>query len=243
MKTQATAKASPAKTKQSVPEKTKTGAILFELENLLIHGRQIEFQAIKSVLSDKGIKLSTMEYVRACMDKPSRDFLTTLLADAGKSRLSKEKIEEELEEAAHKAIGSGKHSPPAPLIHLINEAGKRGHVIGALSNWDKETAAGLLSRLGLDIPRSNIYSCREHWNQPAVDGWLRLAKAVGVPPGRCMCLVTGLRSYRAALSARMPCIVMPDEYTSYQDFSGADMLIEGFTQHHGDEVLSLLETR
>ena len=230
------------KTKLSVPETTRTGALLFELENILVHGRQIEFQVIKSVLSDKGIKPSTMDLVRLCMDKSSRDFLTPLLADAGKARLSKEKIEEELEEAMHKALASGKQSPSAPLMTLLNEAGKRGHILGALSNWDKETAAALLSRLGLDIPRSNTYSCREHWHSPSVDGWLRLAKAVGVPPGRCLCLVTGLKSYRAALSARMSCVALPDEFTAFQDFGGADMVIDVLAPRQVEDVLAILET-
>lgn len=237
-----TTKAAAPKAKQSV-ETPRTGAVLFELENLLIHGHHVEFQILKSVLGEKDIKITPLQFARYCLDKPSRDFVPALLAAEGKTRLSPEKIEEELEAAGRKSLETGKHTPPAPLVSLFAEAQKRGHVLGALSSWDKETAVALLGRLNVDIPRSSIFSCREHWHSPGVDGWLRLSRTVGVSPSRCLCLVSSNRSCRAAINAGMPCVVLPDEYTSFQDYTGADAVIDTLAPRHVDEILALMERR
>ena len=60
---------------------------------------------------------------------------------------------------------------------------------------------------------------------------LKIAKAMSKSPRVCIALVSSMASCKSALSAGMRCVALPDAFTSFQDFGGADVVYE-----HGDEV-------
>ncbi len=47
-------------------------------------------------------------------------------------------------------------------------------------------------------------------------------------------------SAKAALSAGMRCVVVPDEFTVFQDFSGADVILDLESEFDPDELLNML---
>ena len=59
---------------------------------------------------------------------------------------------------------------------------------------------------------------------PRAEHWLRMAKAVGRNPKRCLAIVSSMSTTKTALAAMMHAVVVTDEFTEYQDFCGANLV-------------------
>jgi beta-phosphoglucomutase-like phosphatase (HAD superfamily) len=101
----------------------------------------------------------------------------------------------------------------------------------AVLSWQPEREArALAERVGLMKWKPALLSFSEvHHEFPGPDTYLRGLKPLGSTPHRSIALVTSRPSSHAALAAGMRCAVVPDEYTGFQDFSGADWVADAWT--------------
>ena len=67
-------------------------------------------------------------------------------------------------------------------------------------------------------------------------------KAIGVPACRCVAVVESAVACNAALEAGLRCVVAPDEFTAYQDFGGADQVVEDLKDVHAKDLQALLHS-
>jgi beta-phosphoglucomutase-like phosphatase (HAD superfamily) len=67
-------------------------------------------------------------------------------------------------------------------------------------------------------------------------------KAIGVPARRCVTVVESAVACNAALEAGLRCVVVPNEFTAYQDFGGADQVVEDLKDVHANELQALLHS-
>ena len=61
---------------------------------------------------------------------------------------------------------------------------------------------------------------------PRSDTWMKIAKTASITTRKCLVLATSMIACKSAMAADMQCVAIPDEYTSYQDFSGANMILD-----------------
>jgi beta-phosphoglucomutase-like phosphatase (HAD superfamily) len=79
---------------------------------------------------------------------------------------------------------------------------------------------------------------------PRADAWEGLARAMSILPGRCVALATSGDACKAALAAGMRCVAVPDRFTAFHDFSGADLVADrGLDDASARRILDLLEAR
>ena len=100
----------------------------------------------------------------------------------------------------------------------------------------------MIGKLGLgdDVtPRSCAVNGRDF---PTADAWLKIAKQLGTKPQLCIVLASRSTACKAALSAGMRCIVIPDQYTSFQDFGGADFVVDEAEPSVVETVLELVRS-
>jgi beta-phosphoglucomutase-like phosphatase (HAD superfamily) len=76
---------------------------------------------------------------------------------------------------------------------------------------------------------------------PTAQDWLQLAKEMGISTALCTVAATSASSSKAALCAGMRCFAVPDRLTAFQDFSGADYVIESLDDEVEELVLKLVE--
>ncbi len=218
-------------------------AILVELENISANGREVVYEALDSVLTAKGIKISLAMFSRYCVGMHLREALPRLLAIAGKTRLSKEKL---FTEAWEKITASFEQDSlqPAPVFKRLSRlAAQKNISLGALALLDLEKARQLAARVGFPDTGSNLVSCMaEQRICPGADAWLKVAKGVSVLPALCVVIASCATSCKGALSAGMRCVAIPDEYTSFQDFSGADYVASAFDDSAIDRAFALVES-
>ncbi len=77
---------------------------------------------------------------------------------------------------------------------------------------------------------------------PTPDSWLSLLKAMPVGPRCAIALVDGALACKSALAVGMHCCVVPDRFTGWQDFAGADLVEEKISDLKLNDILALLTT-
>ena len=216
-------------------------ALLFELENLIINERELQFKALCNVMEKRDIKITEIDFIRFCVDKPSSDFIPKILALKEKTRLSKEKLEEEIEKQTRELIQGKEVRVNEKAISLLKKAVDKEIILGALSHWDIDTAADMAIRLNLDIPQSSMATSSSNWFIAKGEAWKQLSKTLGIPPKKSLSLVTSARSLKFSLYAGIPAIALPDKFTSAHDFGGSDFVFESLNDHAINTILTCME--
>jgi len=229
---------------KSKTTRTSPGAILYELENVAIEGRKLSFDVIKSLLAEKGIALKPAMYARYCLDAPLEKSLSTLLKAGGKQRLSEDKLAREIREGIELSLLDACAKPRLDFMSFARRAKGSGMVFGAMSGIGVQTARQLVGRLPAPTepaPYLYVYA-GESRAYPSSDSWIRLAQNAGIKPIRCLCLTTSAASCQSALGAGMRCAVLPDTFTEFQDYSGADLILHQVDEEACTNILALLES-
>ena len=212
--------------------------LLIELENVAARGRHVTYDVMKSVLVEKGVKLQPNLFSRYCVDVPLNEGLQDLLKAVEKTRLSTEKLAAEISRGAELSLGEESAPVNSGLKKLVARAREQGIRVGTLSFVGEETARKLSAPLELAEESSVLQVCPpEERHCPSADSWQRLARGMRLAPAACVALVAGAGACRAALGAGMQCVVVFDEFTAFQDFGGADLIVDGF----GEENLAGIE--
>jgi beta-phosphoglucomutase-like phosphatase (HAD superfamily) len=218
--------------------------VLLELENLAVTGREILWECLKQTLKEKEIRLTPMRFVKHCLAAPASRYVPEIIKEESRTRLSEEKLVAETAEAIKQAFTDKGLKLSAGVKALLAACNQRGAPVGLLSGLGLETAQALSAQLGFEAATVPVMSCvTAERVMPNADNWLKLAKAFRVTPARCVTLTTSADSCRAAVAAGMRVVAIPDEYTGYQDFGGADLIIDELTDKTVDSILSLGERR
>lgn len=212
-------------------------ALLFELETLALDGRVMLFDICRKHVADRDIEFSEALFARFCASQCDEKHMAALLDFTGKKRVSAAKLSEDIKTAWKVALARDGNKLNPHLGKLIDGLRAKGVAIGALSGMDKDSADALAGRLKLDERQVTVLAmAREDRSFPTADAWLKLAKAVSVSALGCTALVSSAISAKAALSAGMHCVAIPDEFTAYQDFGGVDFVFDKLTDGACQEI-------
>jgi beta-phosphoglucomutase-like phosphatase (HAD superfamily) len=219
------------KTKPVARERKPAGgapcAVLFELENVTAGGRGIVYETVKRVLGEKGIEVTHSVFVRHCLELPPAGFLPRLLAIRKKDNISRSKLLAEIAGGISQSFHDGNQKLDKGLAKLIHDAFAHGFRVGCLSGLSEDVAGPLAERLGLPALGVRLMVHGDnHKRFPSPDDWLKLAKSAGVQPTRCVALVTSAVATRSAMAAGMRVLALPDSFTAFEDFSGADFVCD-----------------
>lgn len=223
-------------------QKPVSFGVVFELEELAFPGRRMIFETLSSVLKEKKIQLTPVLFSRYCLRRSVDQNLTALLNALDKRKLSVEKLTKAVNEQFNRSLAKASLAVDPFLGTILSEAKKEDAVTGALSALPSESALSVMTRLGLDESVELQVFQNTSENFPTPDCWLNLAKTLGLHPRQCVALVTCATSCRSALAAGMRCVAIPDEFTVFQDFGGADIFVEGGEKLGLKKLMSLLHT-
>ena len=220
----------------------KNAAVLFELEYVAVPGRRIMFDVLKSVLADKGADITPILFSRHCLHAPISATLDQLLKTVGKTRLSARKLAADIAEGIRLSLADGGTKLNPGLSRLLDAAGERGMRAGALSGLSEAAAAEMAGNLGLVERGVHVVtdSAEDH-PFPTPDSWSKLARETKTNPWNCLAVASSEVGCRSAVSAGMKCVVLPDEYTDFQDFGGADFVTSSLDAETIKAVLDVME--
>jgi len=227
---------------ETTEPKQREAAILFELENIAVPGRQIVFDVLKSVLAEKKAKLTPLMFSRHCLRPLVKRYLSSLLDSLGKGRLSEDKLLAEITQGISLSLTDGTVKGNPQLGKFLKTAIDKGTRVGALSTVGQETAKQLMEKCGFDEMGVDLlaYACDEE-NSHNINMWQSLSETISVKPTMCVAITTSADLCGEALAAGMRCVVVPDKFTAFQDFGGADLIADSLDDSTIRELFALLE--
>lgn len=210
------------------PAAESVHALLFELEGLVGSARQATHDILKSILKEHGIDLLPVHIARFCLQPSPSLYVEALLEGLGASRLSADKLIEDLNSGIALQLTSQGNPVAGKVAKLLDEARAHEVSLAALSGSPRATAEALMESLGLNDRnvQLTVIDHEEDEHFPRADSWLKVAKSLGKNPFNCGVIATSQAAAKSALSAGMHCVAIPDQYTSFEDFSGADVIVE-----------------
>jgi HAD superfamily hydrolase (TIGR01509 family) len=192
-------------------------AILFDLDGTLVDSERLQWRAYTDVLRTFGVEVGIDEYRRhwiAVEGGPEYACRTYRLPiDAAELRVRKAERYRQLIE------------PGVPPCHGAREALLRlraSHRLAIATNTVRAELDHILGGLGFDTLLHATVAREDYVRpKPAPDAYLAAAAVFGLPAGACVVVEDTQRGLRAGLAAGMRVVVVPNELTRDNDFSGA----------------------
>lgn len=216
-----------------------THALIFELEYVAAKKRQVEFDSIQNVVKGKGVELTPVMFSRSGMSPLSRAAITDVLKLAGKKADAIEKAVAEVDKTVL-AYCENAAELDKGLEKLIKATTEKGIPVLAFTALPVEVAKKLMDRLGLPALGVELLIPDEvRASFPRADSWLKMLKKCDKEDATLVAIVSSQTACKGALTAGAACIAVPDEFTSYQDFSGAKMVLDSLSDVKPKEILDL----
>jgi beta-phosphoglucomutase-like phosphatase (HAD superfamily) len=216
-----------------------THALIFELEYIAAKARTLEFEAIKSAVSTKGVDLSPIMFSRSGMSPVHRTAVTDVLLMSGKKADAIEKAVTEVDKTVANYCENEAELDKG-LENLIKATQARGIPVLAFTALPKDLAAKLMARLGLDAMGVELIVPDEIKESfPRADDWLKMLKQCDKEHVTLVAVVSSQVACKGALTAGAACIVVPDDYTAFQDFGGAVLVLDALSDEKPDAILDM----
>ncbi|VGO13357.1 hypothetical protein PDESU_01913 [Pontiella desulfatans] len=216
-----------------------THALIFELEYVAAKTRAVEFESVKSAVGTKGVELSPIMFSRSGMSPLHRSAVTDVLTQAGKKADAIEKAVAEVDKTVANYC-ENEAELDSGLAKLIKATQERGIPVVTFTALPVATAKKLMARLGLDALGVELIIPEEVKESfPRADDWLKMLKQCDKEHSTLVAVVSSQVACKGALTAGAACIVVPDEYTAFQDFSGAKMVLDSLEDEKPNAILDL----
>jgi len=218
---------------------TSQYALIFELEGAAVDGRSKLFEAAKAVFQKAGVKLNENQFARHCTHGSTPSIVDNLIEHLGGEKLNDDAAETILTDYTAR-IKNGTTIHPL-FLNLLKEAKRRGIHASAISVLPEEVAQGVLEKSGLAGHGVELHSFAESERHfPRVDCWMKVSRQVAKTPRACIAIAGTRDSGKSALSSGMRCVIIPDQFTAYQDFSGVDIILENSDDYTPSALFNIL---
>jgi beta-phosphoglucomutase-like phosphatase (HAD superfamily) len=216
-----------------------THALIFELEYVAAKKRQVEFTSTKSAVKTKGVELTPVLFSRSGMSPLSRAAIISVLKQAGKKHDAIEKAVTEVNKAVA-AYCENDAELDKGLEKLIKAVQKQDIPVLAFTALPEAVAKTLMNKLGLtEMGVELIIPDEVKESFPRADSWLKMLKKCDKEDATLIAIVSSQIACKGSLTAGAACIAVPDEYTAFQDYSGAKMVLESLSDVKPQEILNL----
>jgi HAD superfamily hydrolase (TIGR01509 family) len=218
---------------------TSIRAVVFDLDGLMVDSEPLAKWAWSKVLARHGHRLDDQTY-REVLGMRVAD-CAALLVRRYELGLSAEEALAEREELFLDAVASRLQARPG-LAGLLEELQTRGALLGIATSGHRRYVDLALSTVALKNRFQAIAAGDDvERGKPAPDLFLLAAHRLAAGPLECLALEDTPLGVRAASSAGMICIAVPNRWTSGLDFPGAYAVVPTLDEvrHRLDDLLSL----
>ena len=216
-----------------------THALIFELEYVAARKRQVEFAAIKSAVKTKGVELTPVSFARSGMSPLSRTAIEKVLTQAGKKADAIEKAVASVDKEVT-AYCENDAELDKGLEKLIKAVQVKGIPVLAFTALPEAVAVTLMEKLGLgEMGVELVIPDEVKESFPRADSWLKMLKKCDKEDATLVAVVSSQIACKGGLTAGAACIVVPDEFTAFHDFSGAKMVLDSLGDVKPQKILDL----
>ena len=229
-----------AETKPSADKSKAREVLFFELEYAAVNGRDLIFEALKQTLKGKGFDVTPALFARCGLFSKPRKSIQSVIEASGQTAAASEQLADQAEAVLMKAfVESAKLNKDLPA--LIKAAHERNIQTVALSVLPEPVARDLMKKTGLDELGVDLVAMDSTDPVfPRADHWLRILKQRGQDMIPLIAVVSSRIACKGALTAGATCIALPDTHTSFEDFTGAKVVLNALGDMPVQELLNLV---
>ena len=203
--------------------------VIFDFDGVVVDSEELHYRAYSEVLAEYGVAVDRALYGRVWIGEGRG--LTYAVEEYGlpitPEELKRRKVpvyrrlleaEVRLMPGADEALGRMSAAFPVALA----------------TNSGRAEVGLVLERFGLTERFCEVITREDYEGpKPEPDAFLAAARALGLPPDRCLVVEDAEKGVRAAHAAGCPCVAVPHDFTRENDFSLATRVldrIEGLTE-------------
>lgn len=227
-------------TPEAAEKKTAREVLFFELETCATTGRDAMFEVLRKVMKSKDMDVTPALFAKCGLTARPAAAIQAMIDDSGRNLSTGDQLADQAETALKKFFAD-QAELNAALPPLIKAAQKMDIEVVALSAWGEEQAVALMKKLGLDELGVDLIAldCQDAVF-PRADHWLRFLKQRDQDTIPVIALVTSAGACRGAMTAGATCVAIPDSHTTFEDFSGAKIIIDSLDEMKPAELLDLV---
>jgi beta-phosphoglucomutase-like phosphatase (HAD superfamily) len=210
---------------QQVEGVSSKSALIFEMDNVALGARKIRYEVLAEIMKEQGIELTPVLFSRYCLHPSPAVYMPAFLEAMQYTMAPPEQVTERLMgETTSRLMQKDVHVHPG-LVKWLDVAKERGAALACLSMFPQATAESIAAHMDFERWNVQVFSVSSSAKDfPHADGWLRMAKTLGRNPRRCLALVSSMAAAKSALAAMMNVVGVPDDFTEFQDFCGANLV-------------------
>jgi beta-phosphoglucomutase-like phosphatase (HAD superfamily) len=214
-----------AKKEEQVEGASARSALIFEMDNVALGARRIRYEVLAGILKEQKIALSPILFSRYCLHPAPSLYMPAFLAAMKYTAATPEQVVDRLVGETTSRLMQKTTLISDGLVKWMEAAAARGAAVACVSMLPLASAEGVAAHLGFERWGIKVFSgSPTDKNFPHAENWLRIAKAIGRNPKRCLAVVSSMSTTKTALAAMMHVAVVTDEFTEYQDFCGANLV-------------------
>jgi HAD superfamily hydrolase (TIGR01509 family) len=226
----------------AIAPRQRWDAVVFDVDGTLVDserdGHRVAFNA---AFAAQGLpyQWGVAEYGRLLCITGGRRRLAAFLVsrghDADEAAALAALLHRDKTELMRSLVSHGEISPRPGVRELLTDLAAAGVTLAVATTGTREWVEPLLSGLfGGDLFAAVVTGSEIAALKPDPAVYIDVLGRLGVPPGRAVALEDSSNGLRAALAAGMECVVVTNEYTRDQEFSGAAAVYPGFAACRAD---------
>ena len=216
---------STANKEEQVEGASAKSALLFEMDNVALGARRIRYEVLVGILKEQRIELTPILFSRYCLHPSPSVYMPEFLKAMKYTAATPEQVVERLGGETTSRLMQKATLISDGLIKWMEASQSRGAAIACVSMLPQASADAVAAHLGFDRWGVKVFSgLPADKGFPRSEHWLRMAKAIGRNPKRCLAIVSSMATAKTALAAMMNVVAVTDEFTEYQDFCGANLV-------------------
>jgi HAD superfamily hydrolase (TIGR01509 family) len=209
----------------------KARAILFDFDGVLVDSEPVHYGVFRAIFEKHGHDLDENDYWKHW----------TILGEGVRGELHRHGLDhldpDELQEEKNRNFLAACHSGVIPfdpgarsLVAAFRSVGK---LVSIASNSPRDQIDAILhSADPTTVPEFDAIIGRspELAKKPAPDIFLAAARALDMPPEDCLVFEDADKGLRAAIAARMPCVILRTDQNRNFTFEGEDAIAESLAE-------------
>lgn len=216
-------------------------AVIFDMDGLLIDSEPIWRRSHIDTLARYGVEI-TEDQIRAMAGKRADEIVQYWRSSYDLMHIPNDDLEAEIvRQVLDNVRQNGREMPGvSPLIELLEV---RGIPMAVASSSAPATISTVLDKLAISNRMKHIHSAKnEEFGKPHPAVFLTTAQKLGVNPARCIVFEDSLSGVRAAKSAGMKCVAVPEEENrSKPEFQAeADLIIDSLKKIKWETLTRLM---
>ena len=226
----------------ALPERWK--AVVFDVDGTLVDserdGHRIAFNA---ALAAAGLpyEWDVAEYGRLLTITGGRRRLAAFLESRGhdpdEAAALAAQLHRDKTERMRTLVSDGEISPRPGVRELLGDLAAAGVTLAVATTGSREWVEPLLSGLfGDDLFAVVVTGSEIPVLKPDPAVYTDVLGRIGIPAARALAVEDSANGLRAALGAGLECVIVTNEYTQDQDFSGAAAVYPGFAACRADQA-------